>query len=579
MELETIYIHTAANDLLKPVVQSPLDFSRSNIPDVSFGDNVAYKFVFVRAGAVESWSGAAGHAIKIRLLKTDGSGWLTMQDTFTVDGEGFLLEPLTYSTVGLQTAIGTQRYGTYRLQVIVTAPDGQVRTMSLADVKVFRNDIDPSEVTPDPVESYMTRAETLALLAALAAHTHPMSDIVGLVAALEAKVSNTDPRLEDAREPLSHSHPISGVEGLEAALDGKAGAIHGHVLSDVAGLGAALDDKAPLASPALTGNPTVPTQSPGDNSTRAASTAYVDAAVAAGGGGGGGGGSVDTVNGHSGPDVTVTKADVGLGSVDNTADSAKPVSTAQAAADAVVAADASAALTAGLALKAPLASPTFTGTPAAPTPTAGDNSTKIATTAFVTAAVAAGGGGGAVDSVNGHVGVVNLTKSDVGLGSADNTADSAKPVSTAQAAADAAVAAAASAALTAGLAGKAATVHTHAQADVTGLTAALALKADLDSAMVFAGTTLTLTTAHKGVNICFTANAPITVTVPTGLTATFFACALTQYGTGQITVVEDSGLPDFLARAGKKSAGQGSPVSIISTHVTDVLVICGDVTT
>lgn len=39
---------------------------------------------------------------------------------------------------------------------------------------------------------------------------------------------------------------------------------------------------------------------------------------------------------------------------------------------------------------APLASPTFTGTPTAPTPTAGDNDTSIATTAFVTAAVAAG---------------------------------------------------------------------------------------------------------------------------------------------------------------------------------------------
>lgn len=35
--------------------------------------------------------------------------------------------------------------------------------------------------------------------------------------------------------------------------------------------------------------------------------------------------------------------------------------------------------------KAPLASPTFTGTPAAPTPTTADNTTKIATTAFVKA--------------------------------------------------------------------------------------------------------------------------------------------------------------------------------------------------
>jgi hypothetical protein len=37
-----------------------------------------------------------------------------------------------------------------------------------------------------------------------------------------------------------------------------------------------------------------------------------------------------------------------------------------------------------LALKAPLASPAFTSVPTAPTPTAGDNSTKVATTAFVT---------------------------------------------------------------------------------------------------------------------------------------------------------------------------------------------------
>ncbi len=40
---------------------------------------------------------------------------------------------------------------------------------------------------------------------------------------------------------------------------------------------------------------------------------------------------------------------------------------------------------------APLASPTFTGSPAAPTPSPGDNDTSLATTAFVTAALAAAG--------------------------------------------------------------------------------------------------------------------------------------------------------------------------------------------
>ena len=45
-------------------------------------------------------------------------------------------------------------------------------------------------------------------------------------------------------------------------------------------------------------------------------------------------------------------------------------------------------ITNALALKAPLASPTFTGNPVAPTPTAGDNDTSIATTAFVNTAIA-----------------------------------------------------------------------------------------------------------------------------------------------------------------------------------------------
>lgn len=43
---------------------------------------------------------------------------------------------------------------------------------------------------------------------------------------------------------------------------------------------------------------------------------------------------------------------------------------------------------------APLASPAFTDTPTAPTAAPGTNTTQVATTAFVTAAVAAGGGGG-----------------------------------------------------------------------------------------------------------------------------------------------------------------------------------------
>lgn len=65
---------------------------------------------------------------------------------------------------------------------------------------------------------------------------------------------------------------------------------------------------------------------------------------------------------------------------------------------------ADATLTAAIALKAPLASPALTGNPTAPTQTAGDNSTKIATTAYVDDAV----GGAGVSSLNGQTGALSL---------------------------------------------------------------------------------------------------------------------------------------------------------------------------
>ena len=130
--------------------------------------------------------------------------------------------------------------------------------------------------------------------------------------------------------------------------------------------------KAPLASPTFTGTPTLPTgtvattQTAADSTTAIATTAFVTTA--------------DNLKANlASPTFTgtvsgVTKSMVGLGSVDNTADSAKPVSTAQQTA---------------LDLKAPLASPALTGTPTSTTATAGTNNTQIATTAYADAAVAA----------------------------------------------------------------------------------------------------------------------------------------------------------------------------------------------
>ena len=102
---------------------------------------------------------------------------------------------------------------------------------------------------------------------------------------------------------------------------------------------------------------------------------------------------VDSVAGKTGI-VTLVKGDVGLGNVDNTADSAKPVSTAGQSA---------------LNLKANLASPELTGTPLAPTAAANTNTTQIATTAYVQTELTdlIGGAPGTLDTLNELAAAIN----------------------------------------------------------------------------------------------------------------------------------------------------------------------------
>lgn len=73
---------------------------------------------------------------------------------------------------------------------------------------------------------------------------------------------------------------IASAPGALNTLDELAAAL-GDDANYAATITAALALKAPLASPALTGNPTAPNQAAGTNNTRIANTAYADAAVAA----------------------------------------------------------------------------------------------------------------------------------------------------------------------------------------------------------------------------------------------------------------------------------------------------------
>lgn len=129
----------------------------------------------------------------------------------------------------------------------------------------------------------------------------------------------------------------------------------------------ALALKAPLASPSLSGTPTAPTAAPGTNTAQLATTAYVVAALA------------NLIDSAPGALDTLNELAAALGDDPNFA----------------------ATLTAALALKAPLASPGLTGTPTAPTPAPGTNTTQLATTAFVVAALAAIAGTATWGSISG----------------------------------------------------------------------------------------------------------------------------------------------------------------------------------
>jgi len=141
----------------------------------------------------------------------------------------------------------------------------------------------------------------------------------------------------------------------------------------------------------LTGTPTAPTQSPADNSTAIATTAYVDASFVAQ--------AYPPVSGNSGKFLTndgnitswadaytEAECDAKFSTIVSPTFTGVPVaptavpdtSTTQIATTAFVTTEAN--------LKADLASPTLTGAPLAPTASPGTDTTQIATTAFATTA-------------------------------------------------------------------------------------------------------------------------------------------------------------------------------------------------
>jgi hypothetical protein len=162
---------------------------------------------------------------------------------------------------------------------------------------------------------------------------------------------------------------------------------------------------APLDSPAFTGIPTAPTAGQGSADGQLATTAFVANAVADSTTG------VASFNGRTGI-VALIGGDI---SAAGGALLASPAFTGTPSAPTPPSTDNSTRLATTafvLSVAAPIASPAFTGVPTGPTAAPGTSTTQLATTAFVTQAVTVGLAG-TVTTFNGRSGPVNLIANDV----------------------------------------------------------------------------------------------------------------------------------------------------------------------
>ena len=193
---------------------------------------------------------------------------------------------------------------------------------------------------------------------------------------------------------VNHGHAIGDVGGLQTALDGKSGAGHAHAIDDVTGLQVALTGKAPLVSPSFSGAPTAPTAAGGTSTTQLATTAFVQSALS-----GLGAGDMLTASYDSNNNGKVDAAEA-ADSVPWAGITGVPASFPPAAHSHPIAQVTG--LQGTLDAKAPLASPSLTGSPTAPTAAAGSNTTQIATTAYVAAAI-----GSMIDAAPGALDTLN----------------------------------------------------------------------------------------------------------------------------------------------------------------------------
>jgi hypothetical protein len=212
------------------------------------------------------------------------TGSLTVSSDIIVDGtvDGVDVSDLNTSYLATSASAASNAAAiaalddTYATDTDLTSLSSSAHTQRLAIETGLDSDISNLSGSAHTQRVALDSAQSTALTSVSGAFASTISSLSNEDTLLDARVT----ALEDTDIVITLTGDVTGTGTITDLGDVSfettiADDSHNHTIANIDGLQDALNLKAPLASPALTGNPTAPTQAGSDDSTKIATTAFV----------------------------------------------------------------------------------------------------------------------------------------------------------------------------------------------------------------------------------------------------------------------------------------------------------------
>ena len=344
---------------LRATINSPTFTGTPAAPTASAGTNTTQvattAFVTTAvANTIESAPGALDTLNELAAALNDDASFSTTVTNLINANETHIDNAVTLTGVAKDaTNLGTFTGGTITDNQTIKA------SLQLLETKVeaVQTDVDGNESDADTaIAANETHIDNLATLSGVAKDETSLATFSGSTISDSRTVKQALQELETSLEEIdANANDITTAVGVAeqathlGSFSGSTISANGTAKEAIQELETAVELKAAVAGPTFTGAPAAPTASAGTNTTQLATTEFVSVAIN------------NLINGAP-------------GALDTLNEIAEAI-----ADDANVAAN----LTTLINARATIASPTFTGTPAAPTAAQSTNTTQVATTAFV----------------------------------------------------------------------------------------------------------------------------------------------------------------------------------------------------